>query len=230
MYIKNSPACFLILRKWFINNHFGISYGDYFRTHRDLFRGIMTGGPYQGQVYICLYSPYLTYLDYCMILQQVKYDGCIWIIIECDNFREYHYQWSGWLYLLMWKFCPRDFDFFNEVDGIGFKLWFHAEICEAGMHDAWFVFSLSHETSGLKEVCDSNHEIHYKIHSEFYGRTCISPDELMPVMAGSPFFESFCALPPFSDDHSSPPSSHYYDSDASFDSVGEHNIVNRMEA
>jgi hypothetical protein len=47
----------------------------------------------------------------------------------------------------------------------------------------------------------------------------------MPVMAGSPFFESFCALPPFSDDHSSPPSS-----DASFDSVGEHNIVNRMEA
>jgi hypothetical protein len=51
---------------------------------RDLFRGIMTGGPFQGQVYICLYTPYLTYQDYCMIMHQVKYDGCIWIHFECD--------------------------------------------------------------------------------------------------------------------------------------------------
>jgi hypothetical protein len=53
MYIKNSPAYFNIVREWFLKNHFITSHGDYFRSHRDLFRGIMTGGPFQGQVYIC---------------------------------------------------------------------------------------------------------------------------------------------------------------------------------
>lgn len=130
----------------------------------------------------------------------------------------------------MWQFFPRDIDFFNQTNQMAFKMWFHAEICEAGQHDAWFVFSLSHVTSSLKEVVVSSSEMQYKISSEFFGRTCVPVEDLMQVMAGSPLFESFSAMPPFSDDHSSPPSSHYYDSDASFDSVGEHNIVNRMEA
>lgn len=228
-YIKNSPACLEILNK--TQYHLVSSNGDYFRNHRELFRGIMTGGPFQGQVYICLYTPYLTYLDYCMIMQQVKYDGCIWITLECDTFRDYHYNWSGWFYLLFWQYCPRDSEFFNEVDQLGFKMWLHAEICEAGQHDAWFVFSLTHVNSWLIEASYPNDpEFNFKVKSEFYGRTCVPVEDLMTVMAGSPFFESFSGMPPFSDDHSSPPASHYYDSDASFDSIEEHNIINRMEA
>jgi len=50
-------------------------------------------------------------------------------------------------------------------------------------------------------------------------------------MKGSPFYKCFGGLPPFSNDHNSPPSSHYgYDSDTSFDYVAEYNIINRMEA
>jgi len=49
-------------------------------------------------------------------------------------------------------------------------------------------------------------------------------------MMGSPFFESFSGLPPFADDDVSPPSSHRANSEASFDSIEEFNIINRMEA
>ena len=81
------------------------------------------------------------------------------------------------------------------------------------------------------EIASSSHERNFQIKSNYFGKTCVPPDELIPQMMGSPFFESFSALPPFSDDHSSPPASHLYDSDAdSFDSVGEFNIINRMEA
>jgi hypothetical protein len=71
----------------------------------------MTGGPHQGQVYIILQSPYITYQDYCMILHQVKHDGCIWLTFECDTFKEVYYSWSGWLYLLMWQYCPQRYRF-----------------------------------------------------------------------------------------------------------------------
>jgi hypothetical protein len=61
--------------------------------------------------------------------------------------------------------------------------------------------------------------------------TCVPPDELIPNMMGSPFYESFSGLPPFADDDISPPASHLYDDDAdSLDSVGEYNLLNRMEA
>ena len=91
-YIKNSPACVNILQEW-LNKTCGlISYGPYFRAHRDLYRGIMTGGPHQGQVYIILQSPYISYQDYCMILHQVKHDGCIWLTFECDTFKEVYYS------------------------------------------------------------------------------------------------------------------------------------------
>jgi hypothetical protein len=103
----------------------------------------MTGGPHQGQVYSALYTPYITYTDYCMIMHQIKYDGNAWITFECDSFKEFYYSWSGWLYLLFWQYCPKDVDFFNETDNEAFKIWFHAEVCEAAQHEAWFVFSLS---------------------------------------------------------------------------------------
>jgi hypothetical protein len=71
----------------------------------------------------------------------------------------------------------------------------------------------------------------YKVTSDYFGDLCVPEDELIPAMQGSPFYRCFSGLPPFSNDHSSPPSSHFgYDSDASFDSVAEYNIINRMEA
>jgi len=228
--IKESPACVNILQDWL--NKYGLySYRPYFRTRRDLFCGIMTGGPFRGQIYICLYSPYLTYTDYCMIMHQVKYDGSIWITFECDGFKDYYYPWSGWLYVLMWQFFPRDEDFFNQTDRDAFKVWFHAEVCEAAQYEAWFVFNLTFETCDLMEAPSSSRDKQFYIKSNYFGKTCVPQDELIPNMMGSPFYESFSALPPFSDDHSSPPSSHQYDSDAdSFDSVAEHNILNKMEA
>jgi hypothetical protein len=116
--IKNSPACTNILQEWLNKTSGMISYGLYFREQRDLFRGIMTGGPNQGQVYICLYSPYLSYQDYCKIMHQVKHDGSIWITFECDSFKGFYYSWSGWLYLLMWQFCPRDLDSKTLASGV----------------------------------------------------------------------------------------------------------------
>lgn len=229
--IKNSPCQIEILNNWLMNNSGMESYSSYFRERRDLFHGIMTGGPNQGQVYICLYTPYLTYLDYCMILQQVKHDGCIWITFECESFKDHYYSWSGWLYLLFWLYCPRDIDFFNQTDKDAFKMWFHAEICEAGLHEAWFTFSLSYIGTRLMAMPSSSTETAYKITSEYFGSRCVPEDELIQNMQGSPFYHSFGCLPPFSDDHSSPPSSHGYDSDAmSFDSIAEHNINNRFEA
>jgi hypothetical protein len=59
---------------------------------------------------------------------------------------------------------------------------------------------------------------------------CVPDNELIPAMQGSPFYKSFSGLPPFSSDHSSPPSSHEYNSDYSFDSVAEYNIQNMLEA
>jgi hypothetical protein len=35
-------------------------------------RGIITGGPFQGQVYIYLYTPDISYEDYCAIMLQTK--------------------------------------------------------------------------------------------------------------------------------------------------------------
>jgi len=71
----------------------------------------------------------------------------------------------------------------------------------------------------------------YKVKSDYFGHLCVSEDDLIPAMQGSPFYRCFSGLPPFSNDHNSPPSSHFgYDSDASFDSIAEYNIINRMEA
>jgi len=70
----------------------------------------------------------------------------------------------------------------------------------------------------------------YKITSTYYGNTCVPDNELIPAMQGSPFYKSFNGLPPFSSDHSSPPPSHEYNSDYSFDSVAEYNIQNMLEA
>jgi hypothetical protein len=186
----------------------------------------MTGGPHQGQVYISLFTPYLTYQDYCTILHQIKYDGCCWITFECDLFKDHYYSWSGWLYLLFWNYCPRDADFFNQTDRDAFKIWFHAEVCEAAQHEAWFVFSLSYETCNLLEQ-NTDGPPCYKIRSNYFGTTCVPEDELISAMQGSPFYRSFSSLPPFSSDHSSPPSSHDYNSDFSFDSVAEYNETNR---
>lgn len=229
--IENNPASLHILEAW-IDRHSGYeSFGSYFRERRDLFRGIMTGGPHQGQVYIALYTPLLTYQDYCMIMHQIKYDGCVWITFECDLFKEHYYGWSGWLYLLFWNYCPRDLDFFNQTDKEAFKVWFHAEVCEAAQHEAWFMFPLSFETSTLLIVPVKPWEPScYKISSKYFGSTCVPEDELIPAMIGSPFYESFSGLPPFSSDHSSPPTSHEYNSDFSFDSVAEYNIQNMLEA
>lgn len=229
--IKNSPCQIDILNNWLMKNSGMESYSNYFRERRDLLHCIMTGGPNQGQVYLCLYTPYMTYQDYCMILQQVKHDGCIWITFECDNFKDHYYSWSGWLYLLFWHYCPRDLDFFNETDRTAFKIWFHAEVCEAALHEAWFTFSLSYVGSFLEPDASSSTASSFKIVSDYYGHRCIPKDELIEAMRGSPFYESFGSLPPFSDDHSSPPSSHGYDSDGmSFDSIAEFNINNSMEA
>lgn len=223
--IKDSPASLYILQEWL--NKYGLnSYRPYFRNRRDLFCGIISGGPFRGQVYICIYTPYLTYTDYCMIMHQVKYDGSIWITFECDGFKDHYYSWSGWLYLLMWQYCPRDEDFFNQTDRDAFKIWFHAEVCEAVQHEAWFVFNLTYETCDLLEDASCSTNKRYFIKSHFFGKTCVPQDELISSMMGSPFFESFSLLSPFSTDHSSPPSDHA----ASFDSMEEYNLDNRMEA
>jgi len=191
----------------------------------------MTGGPHQGQVYISLYTPYLTYEDYCTILHQIKYDGCVWLTFECDLFKDQYYTWSGWLYLLFWTYCPRDADFFNQTDREAFKIWFHAEVCEAAQHEAWFVFSLSYMHSTLKYLPTEPYQPPcYKVISTYYGDECIPDNELIPAMQGSPFYRSFSSLPPFSSDHSSPPASHDYNSEFSFDSIVEYNIENILEA
>lgn len=227
--IKGSSCSLHILESW-LDKHSGEeSFGYYFREQRDLFRGIMTGGPYCGQVYISLFTPFLTYTDYCMILHQIKYDGCCWITFECDSFKDNYYSWSGWLYLLFWNFCPRDQDFFSQTDQDAFKIWFHAEVCEATLHEAWFVFSLSFMGSKLQYSASTSSDPCYQIKSSFYGNVCVPDEELIPSMQGSPFYRSFSSLPSFSSDHSSPPASHEYDNDFSFDSVAEFNIQNMLE-
>jgi hypothetical protein len=69
----------------------------------------------------------------------------------------------------------------------------------------------------------------YKVHSDYFGELCVPEDELIPAMQGSPFYRCFVASTLFND-HSSPPSSHDYDSDFSFDSIARYNIDNMMEA
>jgi hypothetical protein len=152
----------------------------------------MTGSPHQGQVYISLYTPYLSYEDYCTILHQIKYDGCCWLTFECDLFKDHYYSWSGWLYLLFWTYCPRDVDFFSKTDREAFKIWFHAEVCEAAQHEAWFVFSLSYMGSDLHYVPIEPYDPPcYKVTSTYYGNLCVPDDELIPSMKGSPFYRSF---------------------------------------
>ena len=122
------------------------------------------------------------------------------------------------MYLLFWTYCPRDADFFNQTDREAFKIWFHAEVCEAAQHEAWFVFNLSYMSINLRDISTTpSAPPCYKITSTYHGNTCVPDDELIPAMQGSPFYKSFSGIPPFSSDHSSPPSSHDYNSDYSFD-------------
>jgi len=106
------------------------------------------------------------------------------------------------------------------------------EIKEAAHHEGWFVFNLSFLGSELLyDKVEPSQPPAYKVTSNYYGNLCVPEDELIPAMQGSPFYKCFNSLPPFSSDHSSPPSSHFdFDSDESFDSVAELNIINRMEA
>jgi hypothetical protein len=116
----------------------------------------------------CLHTPFLTYQDYCMIMHQAKYDGCIWITFECDTFKDHYYSWSGWLYLLMWQFCPRDLDFFNQTDKDAFKMWFHAEVCEAAHMKLGSCSAYHLQTTDLIEgACTSSHRQFIK--SNFMG-------------------------------------------------------------
>jgi hypothetical protein len=78
-------------------------------------RGIMTGGPFKDKFIIVLYTPCITYEDYCKIMLQTKFDGSCWIIFECSTFKDTPIWWSGWLYILFWTYCPRDVDFFKAV-------------------------------------------------------------------------------------------------------------------
>jgi hypothetical protein len=107
--IKSSPACKDILNKWVQSyNHFS-SYTSYFRPSHNIARGIITGGPMQGQIYIYIYTPCISYEDYCAIMLQTKYDGSCWILFECSTFKESHLWWSGWLYLLFGLTAPEIF-------------------------------------------------------------------------------------------------------------------------
>ena len=102
----------------------------------------------------------------------------------------------------------------------------------AAHYEGRFVFNLSFQGSELHfEKFEPPQPQSYKVTSEYFGDLCVPEDELIPAMQGSPFYKCFSRLPPFSNEHSSPPSSHFdYDSDGSFDSIAEYNIVNRMEA
>jgi hypothetical protein len=229
--IKSSPSCINILNSWVQSYNHLQTYFNYFRYSRNVAKGIMTGGPFQGQAYIVLYTPDITYEDYCKIMLQTKTDGSCWITFECSPFKDYHYFWSGWLYILFWTYCPRDANFFGASKE-AFIQWFQAEVQEAAHYEGWFTFKLSFMGSELHfQKTEPSQPPCYKVTNDYFGDLCIPEDELIPAMKGSPFYICFSRLPPFSNDHSSPPSSHFdYDSDASFDSVEEYNIINRMEA
>jgi hypothetical protein len=229
--IKSSPACINILNSWVQSKNHLRSFISYFRTSQNITRGIITGGPFQGQVYIYIYTPDISYEDYCAIMSQTKFDGSCWILFDCSTFRDYLYWWSGWLYLLLWTYCPRDIQFFGSSKD-AFRQWLRAEVEEAAHYNAWFVFNLSFQGSELiYENSNPPNPQNYKVTSEFYGDLCVPEDDLIPAMQGSPFYKCFSGLPPFSDIHGSPPSSHFnYDSGDSFDSIAEHNINNWMEA
>lgn len=185
----------------------------------------------QGQKYIYLYTPCITYEDSCAIMIQTKYDSSCWILFDCSTFRESQIWWSGQLYILFWKYCPRDVLFFGS-DKDAFIHWFQAEIEEASHYEAWFIFNLSFQGSELLcERFNPPNPQSYKVTSDFFGDICVPDDELILAMQGSPLYKCFNGLPPFSDHHGSPPSSQYnYDSGDSFDSIAEHNINNWMEA
>ena len=93
--IRSSPTCINILNKWVQTCNHYVFYFDYFRMSHNMARGSITGGPMQGQIYIFLYTPCITYEDYCKIMLQVKYDGSCWIIFECSTFKESQIWWSG---------------------------------------------------------------------------------------------------------------------------------------
>ena len=113
-YIRSSPACINILNNWIQKYNHCSSYFSYFRESQIMARGSVTGGPMQGQKYILIYTPCISYENYCKIMLQVKHDGCCWIIFECSTFKDTPIWWSGWLYILFWTYCTRDVYFFKS--------------------------------------------------------------------------------------------------------------------
>ena len=97
--IKSNLACINILNKWIQSyNHF-TSYYSYFRVSHNMARGVITGGPMQGQVYIILYTPCISYEYYCKIMLYAKYEGSCWIIFECSMFKESQIWWfDGYIF------------------------------------------------------------------------------------------------------------------------------------
>jgi len=164
-------------------------------------------------------------------MSQTKYDGSCWILFDCSTFKGYLYWWSGWIYLLLWTYFPRDILFFGSNKD-AFKQWLHAEVEEAAHYNAWFVFNLSFQGSELVyEKSNPPNPQTFKVTNEFYGDLCVPKDDLILAMQESQFYRCFSGLPPFSDIHGSPPSSQYnYDNGDSFDSIAEHNINNWMES
>jgi hypothetical protein len=232
--IKSSPLCKNILEKWIQANNHCIPNHSYFVQSHKLSRGTITGGPMQGQRYIYLYTPCITFEDYCAIMIQARFVGSCWILFDCETFKENQIWWSGWLLILLWKYCPRDVLFFGSSKD-AFKYWLRSEVEEAAHYNAWFVFNLSFQGNELLyDHSEPPAPQSYKVFSDYYGDLCVPEEDLIPAMQGSPFYKCFNGLPPFSDYFGSPPSSHFnYDSNDSgdsFDSITEHNIINSMEA
>jgi len=222
--IKSSPTCKNILEKWIQSNNHCIPNNSYFVQSHRMSRGTISGGPMQGQRYINFYSPNLTYDDYCAVMIQARYAGSSWILFDCETFQENQIWWSGWLFVLLWQYCPRDVVFFGRSKD-DFKHWLRSEVEEAAHYNAWFVFNLSFQDSELQYVQTKPPTPQsYKVSSEFYGDLCVLDEDLIPAMQGSPFYKCFNGLPPFSDHYDSPPTSHINyasdDSGDSFNSVG----------
>lgn len=167
--IKSSPACKDILNKWVQSKNHYTSYLSYFRSSQNLTKGIISGGPMQGQVYIYLYTPCISYEDFCAIMIQTKNDSLCQILFDCSTFRDSHIWWSGWLYLLFWTYCPRDILFFGSSEDV-FKHWFQVEVEEATHYKAWFVFNLSFQGGEfIYDKFDPPNPQSYKVTISFYG-------------------------------------------------------------
>jgi len=97
--IRSIPTCINILNKWVQTYNHCISYLGYLRMSHNMARGSIPGGPMQGQIYILLYTPCITYEDYCKIRLQAKYEGSCWIIFECSMFKESQIWWfDGYIF------------------------------------------------------------------------------------------------------------------------------------